>query len=243
MSVSSPGLAVEPRRRMTVDASTGARIDAFRRARAHSRTVHLLRWLLPVLACLVAAVFIYFSYSSIPAEITVQAENSSVSDGKLVMANPKVDGFTREELPYSMTAARAVQELAKEDLVELQEINALLPVDAEQTALIKAAKGVYDRVKNTLTIKAEDNATGVRIETSDGTVANLRDVSVDVGKSTMQASGRVEIEREDASISADKLSVSENGKLFVFENKVHMVIKPSQKKPSGADGAATDGTN
>ncbi|MBE7182947.1 MAG: LPS export ABC transporter periplasmic protein LptC [Methylobacterium mesophilicum] len=235
-------MAPRPQKRITVD-PIAPRVDAFRRARAHSRTVRLLRALLPVAACLVAGLFVFFSYRSIPAEIKMNAENSSVSDGKLVMANPKLDGFTREDLPYSMTAARAVQELAKEDLVELQEINARLPVDAQQTALIKAAKGVYDRVKNTLTIKAAENSTGVRIETSDGTVANLRDVTVDVGQSTMQASGRVDIQRADASISADKLSVSENGKLFVFENKVHMVIKPSQKKPSGAEGAASSGTN
>ena len=172
-----------------------------------------------------------------------QAGNSGGAEGKLVVGNPRVDGFSREDLPYSMTAARAGQERSKEDLVGLQEGNARLPVDAEETDLITAAKGVYDRVRNTLTIKADDNKTGVRIETSDGTIANLRDVSVDVGKSTMQASGRVEIEREDASVSADKLSVSENGKLFVFENKVHMVIKPSQKKPSEAEGAGSNGTN
>ena len=48
------------------------------------------------------------------------------------MANPKLDGFTKENLPYSMTATRALQDFDKNGIIDLEGIDARLPVSADR---------------------------------------------------------------------------------------------------------------
>ena len=110
----------------------------FRTAERHSRRVRVLKiLLLPSLAVLMAAPFLFQTYRSTPSDVEVTADNSAVTEGKLVMANPTLEGFTTESRPYSVSALRAVQDIADEAVIELQEIAASLPIDAERSASVK----------------------------------------------------------------------------------------------------------
>ncbi len=65
---------------------------------------------LPIAAALMAAGFFGYSYVSSPLPFEIDFSGAAVSDGKLVMTEPKLDGFTKDNLPYSMRAARALAE-------------------------------------------------------------------------------------------------------------------------------------
>ncbi len=205
-----------------------SRAEAFQRAQRHSRLVRVLKWLLPACALIVAGLFVFYSWRSVPAELVVEAENSSVSDGRLVMSNPQLDGFTRTGQAYSMIASRATQALGDTNVVELDEINAKLPLNETLSAVVKAARGTYDRIANRLVINGGPTSAGVSIEASDGTKAEMQNVSVDIGESLFQATGSVSIERGDTAISAETLAVSEGGKLLIFEKQVRMTIQPGR---------------
>jgi lipopolysaccharide export system protein LptC len=218
-------------------AALGMRRDeqAFRRADRHSRRVRLLKIALPSLAVLTAAGFAAYSYFAIPPIEGVSVQGAAISDGKLVMANPKLDGFTKDNLPYSMTATRATQDLKQTGVIMLEQIDAKLPIDAEISALVAAASGTYDNSTNRLDI---DSA--ITIKTTDGMEAKLGSAKIDIGSGTMTTSDPVEIERQGSRIEAESMSVSESGKLVVFERRVKVRIMPESAGVAAGGSDATD---
>lgn len=207
------------------------RAAEFHQAQHHSRRVRRMKVALPVIAVLLAIGFFGYSYLASPARVAVDVASSAVADGKLVMASPKLEGVTKNNLPYSMTAARALQNLDATGIIELEDINAKLPLDARNTATIEAQRGVYDRDKNTLEI-----ATPIKVTTTDGMMARLNSASIDIGKGDMKTGEPVDIAVQGARITADSMTILENGKVLVFERRVRMQINPERAKAAQGDG-------
>ncbi|HEY4192302.1 MAG TPA: LPS export ABC transporter periplasmic protein LptC [Mesorhizobium sp.] len=206
------------------------RESAFGRAQRHSRRVRVFKVVLPLIAGAIAIAFPVYSYLVTPPSVAVKADGSVFADGKLVMANPKLDGLTKENLPYSLNALRAIQNAGREGIVELEGIDAKLPVSADNVAAVGASHGIYDRDKNTLNLDRE-----ITISTTDGMVAKLKSAFLDMGKGTMTTSQPVDISREGSRITADTMSVRENGKVLVFEKRVRLNIDPAAKNAAKAD--------
>lgn len=198
---------------------------AFGHAQRHSRRVRVLKLVLPTIAALIAIGFPIYSYMVAPPSVAVQADGSAFSDGKLVMANPKLDGLTKENLPYSLNALRAIQSVENEGVIELEGIDAKLPVSADNIAAVDASHGVYDRDKNTLDLDRE-----VTVSTTDGMVAKLKSAFLDMGKGTMTTDEPVDIAREGSRITAETMTVQENGKVLIFEKRVRLNIDPAAAK-------------
>ena len=201
------------------------RVNAFGRAQRHSRRVRALKLVLPLVAGVIAVGFPVYSYMAAPPSVAVETDSSVFSDGKLVMANPKLDGLTKENLPYSLNALRAIQSADKEGVIELEQIDAKLPVSADNVAAIGAAHGIYDRDKNTLDLDKE-----ITVSTTDGMVAKLKSAFLDMGKGTMTTSQPVDITRKGSRITADTMTVQENGKVLIFEKRVRLNIDPAAMK-------------
>jgi lipopolysaccharide export system protein LptC len=204
---------------------TGAPREAFLRAQRHSRVVRVLKSTLPLIAAAMALGFLGYSYVMTPGSVAVKADGSAISDGKLVMANPKLDGFTKDNRPYSMTAMRAIQDFQNEGVVQLEGISAKLPIDAENWATIGAESGVYDRDKNTLEIDTE-----ITVTTADGMTAKLQSATLDIGGGGMKTEDPVDIRMDGATITSDTMTIRENGKVLVFEKRVRMDIDPQRLK-------------
>lgn len=224
------GLSMAP-----VDAGAPERADAFARAARHSRSVKVLKFILPVSAAIMAAVFVSFSYFSTSSTIAVHAEGGTISDGRLVMANPNLDGLTKDNLPYSMKALRAIQDFQNEGVIELEGIDAKLPISADNIATIDALRGVFDRNSNTLDINSP-----ITVTTTDGMVAKLQSAFLDIANGDLKTNHAVDITIKGTKITSDSLSVLENGKVLVFENKVRMNIDPARAK-AAQDKTAADG--
>lgn len=214
-----------------------SRTAAFDIAARHSRRVSFLKLALPLAAIALAALFGVYSYFAAPPSLEVKAEGTAFSEGKLVMAKPQLNGFTRENLPYSMTADRAVQDPANQGVVELVGIDANLPISADKVADVVAVRGVYDREGNTLDLTDQ-----VTVKTSDGMVAKLKSAYLDMGSGAMKTNEPVEITLDGSKITSDSMSMLENGKVVVFEKRVRVDIDPARMKAaqngSGGGSAA-----
>ncbi len=68
------------------------------------------------------------------SSVDISTDSVSLSDGRIVMANPKLDGLTGDKRPYAMKADRAFQEIGRDGLVELEKITAQLPFGTNSTA-------------------------------------------------------------------------------------------------------------
>ncbi len=210
----------------------------FNSAQNHSRRVRLLKLGLPLLAVVMALGFFGYSYMSAPVMLDMDVTSSAISDGKLVMANPKLEGFTKDNLAYSMTASRALQSLGNTGRIELEDIKAKLPVDAGNWASIDAKGGVYDSAKNTLDITSD-----IVVTTTDGMVAKLKSAFIDIGKGDLKTGDAVDIVLKGTKIAADSMTVLENGKVLVFEKRVRMQISPDSFKAAQKANGDTDAAN
>ncbi|TIN13399.1 MAG: LPS export ABC transporter periplasmic protein LptC [Mesorhizobium sp.] len=210
---------------------SGTRGDAFDRAQRHSRRVRVLKFAVPLLAAAIAIAFPVYSYLAAPVSISVQADGTAFSDGKLVMANPKLNGFTKQKLPYSLTATRATQDVGKQGIIDLEGINAKLPVASDNVVAVNAAHGIYDRDANTMDLTSD-----VLVTTSDGMEAKFKSVFLDMGKGSMKTDNPVDVRRGGSRITADSMSVEENGKVVVFETRVRVNIDAASLKAAEAKG-------
>ncbi len=193
----------------------------FRTAERHSRRVRRLKFVLPLAGALLAAGFVSYSWLLKPVAVEITAEGSEISDGKLVMSAPKLQGYTRDDRPYALSAERAIQDISLEHVVELEGIAAELPYDASNSATIAAAHGTFDRSRNTLDV---DSAIDIR--TSDGAVARLKSALLDIAGGRMSTTDPVEITYKGASINADGMSVEQNGAKVIFDKRVRVYIQP-----------------
>ena len=208
-----------------------ARDDAFDRAQRHSRRVRFLKLAIPLLAVVIAIGFPAYSYLSAPVSVAVQAEGTAFSNGKLVMANPKLNGFTKQKQPYSMTALRAIQDVTKQGIIELEGINAKLPIATDNIATVSASRGVYDRDGNTMNLTSD-----VTVSTTDGMEAKFKSVFLDMGKGTMKTGDPVDVGKGASRITADSMSVQDNGKVLIFENRVRVNIDSASLATEGKSG-------
>lgn len=202
---------------------------AFLAARRHTRRVRFLKKVLPVMAVGITLVFAVYSWVVTPGKVSIDVASSGFVDGKLIMASPKLDGYTRDNLPYSMTASRAIQEPGNMERFDLEDIVARLPLSAEQMADVTAASGRYDNTTRTLNIDSP-----ISIVTTDGLRARLSGARIDVGSGSLETGDPVEISLDGSSITADSMRVTDNGKVLVFDRNVRMTLDPEQSRERGA---------
>jgi lipopolysaccharide export system protein LptC len=196
---------------------------AYRRAKRHSTVVRLLKLVLPLIGLVMAAAIGGVFYLSSGSDLPVNVDSIGVTDGKLVMANPKLDGQTKSNLPYNLKAARAIQDLSNTDIIELEEIVAKLALNESVTANVDAATGRYDKKQNTLDINSP-----IHVETNSGMIADLQSAQIDLNDGSLRTTDPVALDLKGSIVTADSLTVTEKGKVFVFENRVRVTIPPDQ---------------
>jgi lipopolysaccharide export system protein LptC len=204
---------------------------AFTQARRHSGRVRMLKIALPAAALLMVAGFAAKSMLSAVMDAPVDLSALAIEDGRLVMTDPKLDGLTgREGRPYSMTAARAVQDIGMSGRIDLEGIDARLPVNEDGWMNVTAPTGVFDREANRLDIDSELTITG-----DDGMKAVFQSAVVDIATGSLETSDPVDISLDGAHITADSMSVRDKGAVLVFENRVRMQIDGGRLK-RGTEG-------
>lgn len=210
----------------------------YSRAARHSRRVRIMKFALPVLALVIGGGFVAASWVRSPAKLDFDLSSTAIRDGKLVMADPKLQGFTSENQPYSMNAAQAVQDVGNTSIIQLENIDAHLPVSDGSIATIDASHAIYDRLKNTIEL-----ANPMTLSTSDGKSASFQSANIDMAKGTLTTEQPVEISIDGASINAGSLSVSGHGKVFLFDGRVRMELDPARLNAERADERAGNTTD
>ena len=194
-------------------------------AQRHSQRVRLLKFGLPLSALFATGFFVAATFLADPGTSTPSVESVSLTDGRVAMAKPKLEGFDAEKRPYSMTAERAVQQSASSNIVELEQIAANMPFGNAGTANLTADGGVLDNGTNMLDLR--DN---IRLITSDGIKAVLSQASIDLSTNEMSSDAPVDIVTSGSHITADRMRIEERGKVFVFERRVRLKIDANKLK-------------
>jgi lipopolysaccharide export system protein LptC len=203
--------------------------DVFAVAARHSRRVKFLKFAIPFFALLIGGAFAAATVFKPEIPIAVTSDAVSLSDGRIVMANPKLDGMTKDNRPYKMRAERAFQDVKKDGLVELEKLNAELPFGPVNTASLSAAKGIYDNSNRKLELSNE-----IVLKTSDGMTVKLTTAQIDIANNHLSTSNPVDITTPNSRITADSMEVSEGGKRLIFDKRVRLTIDPSKMNQPAA---------
>ncbi|MEM8749155.1 MAG: LPS export ABC transporter periplasmic protein LptC [Pseudomonadota bacterium] len=209
--------------------------SAFRAAKRHSLIVAVMKRGLPAIALLTVAFFLFSAVSFFFRDVEVSLAGVGIEDGKLVMNAPKMAGFDKENRAYDVSASRAMQDITKPTLVELEQIDASIPMDANGNADIKAAYGLYDTESENLQLRDDIVITGAR-----GMDIRLQRASIDMRTGDLSSDMPVEVTSQDADIRADSVTVENNGERIIFRNAVKMTIRrPIERgKPVAANAPA-----
>ncbi len=143
----------------------------------------------------------------------------TVEDGRLVMANPRLDGFNDDRRRYEMTASRALQKISDATSVDLEEIAAKLPSGSAAWAMVEAARGTMTKADNMLRITSP-----ALVKTTDGLIARLKSGRFDISRGDITSDEPVEVDRPNMKITADRMSRTDGGDVMVFEQRVRVVI-------------------
>ncbi len=219
---------------------------AFQAARRHSRIVRILRIALPLAVAVTFVAITLMTYfnplrtvGGIPANIGATVVHGS----KVTMEQPKLSGFTRDERSYNLTADSAAQDLAKPDIIELNNIRAGIEMKDKSTVHMSALKGVYDSKKETL--KLDSN---IRLLSSNGYSGRLSQATVDIKKGDVVSDHPVRLKMMDGTLQANRLRITGSGDFIRFDRGVELTVmlngsdigKPGDAgshKPGAAEGA------
>ena len=198
------------------------RQTAFATARRHSRVVRILKIALPLTAL---ALVVGFVGTAIIAQSGYGAllAGSALKDGRIVMTNPRMTGFTGDNQPYALEAREAYQAIGEGGLIEMVGISGTFPVSAATMAEIDAGSGTYDNAGRVFTFGG-----GLTVTTDDGMVVTMKSAKLDMADRTLETADPVDINAKGTQIQAESLHVVDGGAKMVFERKVRMVLDPGR---------------
>ena len=199
----------------------------FEKAARHSKRVGALKYLLPIVAFVIISLIGAALVLRPKLPVNISVGKTGIEDGKLVMNNPKLNGFDPKKRPFAVEAARAIQSVEDPTKVELDKIKAKLPMEEGLFANIKAGNGSYDATAKTLELGG-----GINVVTTDGMKIKMQDAYIDMKAGTMNTDRPIRFTSDKASISSQSMEIFENGDRVIFDTNVRLIIQPPAKKPA-----------
>jgi lipopolysaccharide export system protein LptC len=200
----------------------------FRAAVRHSRHVRLLRIGIPAVVVLTSigwvGIPILLRPLSALSKLPVDLGSVVVSGTKIMMQQPRISGFTRENHRYDLTAQAAGQDLKNPDLVELQGIHATMEMQDDGSVRLTANNGLYNSKTEVLTLTGN-----VVVTTTNGQQALLSEAVVDTRAGNIISESAVYVKTPTATINANRMEVAEGGDLMRFERGVTVMLLPESE--------------
>src|SRR5262249_53805940 len=160
------------------------------------------------------------------AKVPIDMSALVVSGTKIMMQQPKVAGFTRDNRRYDLTAQAAGQDLTKPDLVELQGIRATMEMKDQVVYETTARNGLYDSKTEQLTLSEN-----IVVTSSNGYRALLSEAQVDMRAGKIISEKPVEVTTSAWTVNSNRMEIIESGDLMRFERGVTVVLQPEEPAP------------
>ena len=206
---------------------------AFRAAMRHSRLVRFLRVAIPVCIIVVVAAFgayKWFDPMRVLARLPVGTDGVVISGSKVIMRQPRLSGYTKDERPYTVSAKSAAKDLTKPDLLELDDIRTAIVMPGGGNVEVTAKNGLYDGKAETIQLTQDVVVASPEYEVL------LREALVNVRAGSVVSEQPVEVRMLQGTINANRFEVRESGAVIRFDGGVTLVIdrEETPAKPSGA---------
>ncbi|MGI3186092.1 LPS export ABC transporter periplasmic protein LptC [Nioella aestuarii] len=190
----------------------------------YSRVVSWVKVILPLVALALLSTLFMFSRTPDPnraipfADVDVEALAREQSLG-----HPRFAGTMSDGREVIFTAARVVPRLSNPNMLDAETIEARIDLNAESILLIVAGEGLFD-----LRNEAADLGGEVQLTTSTGFRLNTEILHFDMGTSSADAPGEVEITGPGLTLSAGsmRISVVDGNDVVLFNDGVRVLYEP-----------------
>ena len=210
----------------------------FARADRHSRRVRLLRIGIPIVvgvSMLVIVAASIFNPFRLLAQLPLSVGNLAVSGTQITMESPHLAGFTPDQRPYDLQAKTATQDITDPNHVDLHQLRAKVQMEDKSTVTMDALTGRFDTKSQILDLK--DN---IFLQSSTGYEARLSQAQVDIAKGTVASDQPVDVKLLNGTLKSNRLRITDNGALVVFDAGVSMVLIPEESTNAPAATAHRD---
>lgn len=209
--------------------SNSRRDAAFKAAWRHARFVRFLRWAIPLAAILTVGGMISFIYfeplKSLPVKIDVDALN--LDGSKITMDHANLRGFKDGDLPFTILADQAIQDVSTPYIVDLRGLKSDITMPDRTVANISADSGLYDSQKDTL------NARGHVTIKSPRYSVQMQSGLIDFKTNKIVSKEPVTVTMSAGTIDADSMNVFDNGSRVQFGGRVRSVFRRAAVPESG----------
>ena len=139
---------------------------------------------------------------------------------RITVLSPRLSGYRLDGTPYTVKASLGTQDLAIPNVIDMQDVDADLGMSDQTTSHVTASSGTYDSSNDGLRLTGAvhmRNTSGYDIQTSSAAV------DFKTGNVTTEAGVRVALTGAD--ISADAMTVSDDGHKVSFAGSVHSTFR------------------
>ncbi|MGH6735512.1 MAG: LPS export ABC transporter periplasmic protein LptC [Methyloceanibacter sp.] len=199
---------------------------AFSSAARHSRVVHILRRVLPVVAVLVlAAYFISTRLNVIVGDMTASIDGMEVADGNLRMLNPTLKGADKKNGNYVVRADHADQDIKNPKMIKLHAIKADVSSLSGGWSRMQAIRGIFNSEAERLVLQDR-----ITVATSAGVTGELKHATLDMKTQTLRSHRPVFFKLTNGTVKAKALTLHSADKTLVFRGQVavHLIRQKKQ---------------
>lgn len=224
-----------PSARDRLGALIAPRQNAFPEALRHtSRVTRLRRWILWGAGGVVGVVGLGLLISSLrflPADLSLA--RVALKGSHIVIESPKLVGYRKDGRPYEVRAVLGIQDLAKPDIFELEQLEVRVENTKDNSIVMSAQKGVYNR-------KADhaDMSGGVNIRDDKNFDMRLESAVMDLKASMMTSDKPVLLKIDGGEVTAQSVEFSQKERRATFAGGVHSVLYGEGDTPPPSSGAA-----
>lgn len=214
---------------------------AFADAYRHSRRVRMLKRAIVLGSSGIVLTLIAYAlidpFSKLPKDVSIA--KATLNGTRITMEHPKLSGFRKDGRPYELRARSGVQDIRKPKIIELNDIEATIRVNEDDTVRVTAPGGVFDSASDLMQLNTARSGDRIRIRGPSYSLL-LQSARIDFKAGAVKSGDPVSLQLQNGSVLADTLDVVNNGKQITFVGNVRSVLKPPQggAKPGPKPGLA-----
>ena len=174
----------------------------------------------------VYVIFSYFNPFTMLEKLPNVSGKLAVQGSKITMEAPRIAGVTRDSRAYELTAETAVQDIAKPDIIELQNLRAKMEMQDSDVVVITAKSGTYNTKGDNVILREH-----VVVTSAQGYNAKLREASVDMKKGNVVSQQPVDIKMPTGTIKANGMEIVDSGDIVRFTGGVVLDLDAAPAEP------------
>ncbi len=191
--------------------------------RSYSRFIRWMRLVLPLVALIITAVVFTWSNMSDENIVPVQEQAAATKTiGKNELLNPRFESSDENKQPYTITAKRAIQGEANEDLIILDEPLADMLLSGGNWVALEARQGAFRQDNQRLLLKGE-----VRLFHDRGYKMETAQLQLDLEKNTAWSDEYVYGQGPAGTLEASGLKANTNTGELVFHGPARLILNRS----------------